>query len=651
MSNQPQGRWIISILAIGGAVFLVGVGYLVLAFWLKPATQNELARAQSTPTSPMSQPLEPDSTTSAVSSNPTFPIRGAFYYTWYPQAWTQKNKNPYSNYQPSLGYYDSTKPDVVKEHISEMQYANIQVGIAAWFGQGTESDKAVPLLLQQAAGTGFDWSIYYEMPSIKDTSVTGLHADLAYIRDHYAADPSYLKINGRFVVFVFNPASGGCDTVSKWMQANQDIHAYLVLKVVTEFKTCPSQPDGWHQYSPTNEISPQGKFSFTISPGFWQLGESPRLPRDLTRWANDVQQMVASGAQFQLITSFNEWGEGTAIEAGAAWETASDYGAYLDVLHNATSGQTAQVEITPLVPQTGAAQPTPQTTVSPQATPLPPSSASPPAAEPAGSDPILLAAGDISSCTSKGDVATAKILSEYPTAAIATLGDTVYEEGTATQFAQCFDPAWGPYKDRIHPALGNHDYLTANASGYFGYFGAAAGDPTKGYYSYDLGAWHVIVLNSNCSKVSGCGLGSPQEQWLKADLAAHPVKCTLAYWHHPRWSDGEHGNQDQVAALWTDLYNAGADLVLSGHDHDYERFEPLDANGNPDPLKGMREFVVGTGGKNYYPFNTAIASISQTHVADVFGVLKLVLHPTGYDWQFIPEAGKEFTDTGSGVCH
>jgi 3',5'-cyclic AMP phosphodiesterase CpdA len=161
----------------------------------------------------------------------------------------------------------------------------------------------------------------------------------------------------------------------------------------------------------------------------------------------------------------------------------------------------------------------------------------------------------------------------------------------------------------------------------------------------------VIVLNSNCSKVGGCGLGSPQEQWLKADLAASSAKCTLAYWHHPRWSDGEHGNQDQVAAFWTDLYNAGADLVLSGHDHDYERFAPMDANGNADPTKGMREFVVGTGGKNYYPLDTTFAPTSEAHMADVFGVLKLTLHATSYDWQFIPEAGKSFTDSGSGQCH
>ena len=272
---------------------------------------------------------------------------------------------------------------------------------------------------------------------------------------------------------------------------------------------------------------------------------------------------------------------------------------------------------------------------------------------PAGAtgDPVLLAAGDISSCSSKGDYSTAQIINQYPDAVIATLGDTVYEQGSPTQFENCFNPAWGAFKDRIHPAIGNHEYLTAKAAGYFGYFGPAAGSPSQGYYSYNLGSWHVVVINSNCSQVGGCGPGSPQEKWLQADLAAHPEKCTLAYWHHPRWSSGEHGDQSQMQTIWADLYRAGADLVLSGHDHDYERFAPLDANGNPDPQNGIREFVVGTGGKNYYPISAQIQPGSEVHQSDVFGVLKLTLHPDGYDWQFLPEAGKTFSDSGSAQCH
>jgi len=264
---------------------------------------------------------------------------------------------------------------------------------------------------------------------------------------------------------------------------------------------------------------------------------------------------------------------------------------------------------------------------------------------------VLLAVGDIASCSSEGDYSTSSIVAQFPDAAIANLGDTVYETGTAEQFATCFDPVWGMFKNRIRPATGNHEYLTPQASGYFGYFGEAAGDPDKGYYSYDLGAWHVVVLNSNCAKVGGCDPGTPQAEWLKADLAAHPAQCTLAYWHHPRWSNGKHSNQEQVANLWADLYDAGADLVLAGHDHNYQRFEPLDANGIPDPQRGIRSFVVGTGGKNYYELSARILDTSEAQVSEVFGVLKLVLHPGSYDWQFIAEPGKSFTDSGSGVCH
>ena len=196
---------------------------------------------------------------------------------------------------------------------------------------------------------------------------------------------------------------------------------------------------------------------------------------------------------------------------------------------------------------------------------------------------------------------------------------------------------------------GNHEYLTRAANGYFSYFGAAAGDPATGYYSFDVGAWHVVALNSNCSAVGGCASGSPQERWLRADLAAHPAACTLAYWHHPRFSSGEHGNEPAYDAFWRDLYAAGADVVLNGHDHDYERFAPQDPSGGSDLARGVREFVVGTGGKNHYRFLT-LQPNSQVRDATTFGVLELTLHRTSYDWRFLPEPGKTFTDSGSAVC-
>ena len=264
-------------------------------------------------------------------------------------------------------------------------------------------------------------------------------------------------------------------------------------------------------------------------------------------------------------------------------------------------------------------------------------------------DPVLVAAGDIAGCGSPGAEATAKLLDSMPGTLI-TLGDNAYESGTATEFVNCYGPTWGRYKARTHPAAGNHEYATKGASGYFAYFGAAAGDPTKGYYSYDLGTWHIVVINSNCSEIQGCQAGSPQERWLRTDLSRHPTRCMLAYWHHPRFSSGQHGNDNEMQPIWQALYDAAVDVVLNGHDHDYERFARQTPTGRADPLQGIREFVVGTGGKEHYPFGPPIAN-SQVRDDKTFGVLKLTLHPTSYDWAFIPVAGKTFTDSGHTACH
>ena len=265
-------------------------------------------------------------------------------------------------------------------------------------------------------------------------------------------------------------------------------------------------------------------------------------------------------------------------------------------------------------------------------------------------DPVLLAAGDIASCSSSGDEATAALLNANPSAVVATLGDNVYDNGTAAEFANCYDPSWGGSKPRTNPSAGNHDYGTAGAAGYYGYFGASAGDPAKGYYSYDLGAWHVIALNSNCSIVS-CSAGSPQEQWLRADLAAHPSVCTASYWHHPRFSSGTtHGSSTTVAPLWQALYDGNADLVLEGHEHNYERFAPLNPSGQVDTARGIRSFVVGTGGRSHYTFGTPITG-SEVRNSDTFGVLQLTLHANSVTWQFVHEAGKTFTDSGTQTCH
>ena len=200
---------------------------------------------------------------------------------------------------------------------------------------------------------------------------------------------------------------------------------------------------------------------------------------------------------------------------------------------------------------------------------------------------------------------------------------------------------WGPLRDRLRPAPGNHEYETRGASGYFAYFGAAAGKPAEGWYSYDLGAWHVISLNSECGAIGGCGAGSPELAWLVADLAAHPLECTLAYWHHARYSSGRHGDDDMTEALWQALAATGADVVLSGHDHDYERMAAVG---------GIRSFVVGTGGRSLYAWPGVPGPYTEVRANDTYGLLQLTLGAAGYSWRFIPAAGGSFTDAGRGTC-
>jgi hypothetical protein len=278
-------------------------------------------------------------------------------------------------------------------------------------------------------------------------------------------------------------------------------------------------------------------------------------------------------------------------------------------------------------------------------------------------DPVIAAAGDIACDPSNPNYnqgngrepdcqmkATAQLLTNGGFAAVLPLGDNQYNRGTLAAFKKSYDPTWGRVKAIARPAVGNHEYYSAGAKGYYQYFGAAAGDPDKGYYSYDLGSWHLIVLNSNCDRVGGCGAGSPQEKWLKADLAAHSQACTLAYWHHPRFSSGPHGSDSAYEAFWKDLYASGVEIVLNGHDHNYERFAPQTASGKADPKRGIREFVVGTGGSSHYRFKS-IQPNSQVRNADTYGVLKLTLHPKSYSWQFMPVAGKTFTDSGTDSCH
>ncbi|MBI4090312.1 MAG: metallophosphoesterase [Candidatus Kerfeldbacteria bacterium] len=261
---------------------------------------------------------------------------------------------------------------------------------------------------------------------------------------------------------------------------------------------------------------------------------------------------------------------------------------------------------------------------------------------------VLVGAGDIASCVNHEDEATAQLLDDID-GTVFTLGDNVYANGTADEFNRCYHPTWGRHKARTKPAVGNHEYHTANATGYFGYFGEAAGNPRQGYYSYDVGGWHVVVLNSNCNEIGGCGPASAQVQWLKEDLRTHPTDCSLAYMHHPRFSSGQqHGSTPALDPIWRELVAGGVDVALAGHDHLYERFAPLDAEGQPSDL-GIRAFTVGTGGRSHYNFGRVLPG-SEARDNTSSGVLKLELQRTGYAWEFVPIDGAAFRDAGTGTC-
>jgi hypothetical protein len=269
-------------------------------------------------------------------------------------------------------------------------------------------------------------------------------------------------------------------------------------------------------------------------------------------------------------------------------------------------------------------------------------------------DVVLVGAADIGGCgpTPSHSWATAALLDSIPGTVFAA-GDLAYPNGAETEFTRCYDATWGRHRSRTTPVPGVHDFIPPNAQGYFNYFGPIAGDPTKGYYSYNYGAWHVIIINDICTSsagVNGCTATSAEGQWLQADLAANPTTCTVAIWHQPLYSSTTSAVTTAMRTFWQILYNARADLVINGHAHNYERFASQDPNGNLDLTNGLREFVVGTGGESLQAFTTS-APNSEVRNSSTYGVLKLTLHATSYDWQFVHVAGQTFTDSGSQVCH
>jgi hypothetical protein len=270
-----------------------------------------------------------------------------------------------------------------------------------------------------------------------------------------------------------------------------------------------------------------------------------------------------------------------------------------------------------------------------------------------GSETVMVGAGDIAGCDSDGDEATAdliqQVVSEEEDTLVFTLGDNAYEDGTPANFADCYHPSWGQFKDITRPATGTRDYRTPSASGYFSYFGSVAGDPEEGFYSYDYGGWHVVVLNSNCDEVGGCNEGSAQANWLQEDLASSEVACTIGYWHHPAFGSTADGVNNDVIPLWEILYADGAEIVLNGDHHFYERFAPQDPTGVPDE-NGLMQFTVGTGGRSLAEIGSPAAN-SEVRFDEAFGVLVLTMTPSGYGWEFRTAPDSAVVDSGTASCH
>ena len=562
---------------------------------------------------------------------PGFPIRAAFYVPTYPQSWQGPGIDPFTRYHPLLGAYDGAADSVIRNHVAAMRWGGVEAGIASWDAPGTPTDTRVRGLLASAgrASGSFRWAAEVTAEASGTPSPSAISTQLGYLDATLGRDGSYLRVRGRPVVFVDFGPTDGCGAARRWLNGNLQ-RAYLLLPRWPGSGTCRVKPDDWFQVAPDQPEVSTGRRAFAISPGSFRADSAaPALTRDLPRWYATVRDMAGSGARWQLVSSFNDWAGGTAVEPASEWASPSGFGQYLDAL--------------------GA-------------------NGAPPQDNPV----VLAAAGDIACAPtdpnfSDGDGhddadntrdacmagRTADLVLSLNPSLVLPLGDDQYERGELAAFEDSYDPTWGRFKDISRPVPGNHEYSdpAGGAAGYFDYFGGLAGTRGQGWYSYDVAGWHVIALNSECQFIGGCGVGSPQEVWLRQDLAAHPAACTLAYWHRPLFSGGHEGERTSMRDIWRDLYQAGAEVVLGGHNHDYERFLQQAPDRALDPSGGIQEIVVGTGGKSHIqlvrqPANTVVQN------ADTYGVLRVVLRPLGWDWEFVPApGGSGFTDAGSGNCH
>jgi len=663
-----------------------------------PTVQNN---PTAVPVNPSTIPVNPTSIPQQPPNSgfqPTSPYYGTFYYMWYQNPntdsswsyWTDRNNNPpntwFSHYlpdsnvaqfNPATELYSSGNYGNFKWQVAKMAEAKQEVAIASWWGQSRKEDAAFNKIINDFMSRADNpypnlrWAVYYEDEGFNDPQVSEIVTNLNYIKQKYSQSPYMLKVDGKPVVFVYAGANDVPGTMtSRWKQANQQVGNafYINLKVFGGFASDPNQPNSWHQYAPAVRSGSFNPYSSFVSPGFWLDGDPERLSRNSNEFELAVKGMVSSSTMWKLVETWNEWGEGTSVEPGNAVKLNTATGKeeidpsgypfgnlYIDILNRnlpslergTGSGNNPQPPTSTNIPV--------QSSIAPAV--LPTSSGN------AGKDPVVAVSGDMV-CGAASTGAACKqmqtsdlIVAMNPTAVLA-LGDVQYEQGALSDFQIYYEPSWGRFKNITYPTVGNHEYLTSGASGYYDYFNGVgvqtgrAGDRSKGYYAVNVGNWRIYILNTNCSQAGGCGVGSAQEKWLRADLAANPRACSIATVHHPLWTSGSRANEGgDKTPLYKAFYDARGEIILAGHEHNYERFAPQTANGLLDPSNGVVEFVVGTGGRNFTQFVTT-ATNSLVRDDKTFGVLKLVLHPNSYDFEFVPIAGSTFTDRGTNIsCH
>ncbi len=554
------------------------------------------------PAAATAAPLEPSP---EPRHEPGFPLRMALYHIWDLEQWAQ------AALLPARAPYESRDPQVLQAQIEEMRFAGIAAGLLRW--SSSQDDETITAILDLTNGRDFRWAVHLDerRQGVLDEAQT--NASLDHIGQAFSAHPAYLHLDGRFVVLVsLPPERASCALLSR-LRAGSSQPVYLILQTFRGFALCRDQADAWINLGGAEYPAPPAGDSITLSVRPPQThGDLRAWEQEMLIWGAQAASLRARGARLEVIDSYNGWLRGSGLEPAREWPYSGQ--AYLDVLRQPAPDYAAVIR-----------------------------------ARAAGEQAVLVGAGDIAICAEPGAEITAAMLDSLP-GTVFTAGDNSNEFGSRQNYLDCFDPTWGRHKDRIYPAAGNHDYYSEIGKPYFEYFGARAGLPSEGYYAFDLGAWRVIVLNSQCEFAGGCAAGAPQLEWLRSEVEENPRRCTLAIWHYPLFTSSARGGYAVVRPFWRILYEAGTDVILNGHDHHYERFAPQDPFGNRDEERGVRQFIIGTGGGGLRPV-AGVADNSEAQILFTYGLLKLTLHSGSYDWEFIPQPGRPGSDSGSAACH